>query len=249
MPTSYFSYNEGTFVNRTPRILLVSAIYELTPDLAETLQSIRWPILLFTESTLSDQLATYRQGFEDITRVVVLERKDWVSTTKMINGFWSQQVKQDPEIRLGRTAEDLQYMFERKDFMVKAVEMNPFGSTDFVWVYPTQLSSFAKIPSLTVNLPIPTDRILVANPEPFTADDIASSYFRGKQRVDNNILIGSKQCWIDFAKLYDVVMIEKLKTGGFIGDNAVMLHYMIIHKPNQFSLVKTSSLVNILSAT
>ena len=248
MPTFIFSYNEGTFANRIPKFVVVSAIYELTPKLSESLSQIPLPVLLFTESSLADTLASYRQDMEDITRIVVLDRSEWVSTTKLLPNFWTQQVKQDPEIQLGRTLEDLQYMFERKDFMLKAVEMNPFGSTDFVWVHPSKLSLLPSIESLNPTPQIPTDRILVANPEPFTADDLASSYFRAKKRVDNDILIGSKQSWIEFAKLFDVVMIEKLKTGGFIGDNDVMLHYMIIHKPKQFSLTKTSSLANIFIA-
>ncbi len=248
IPTSIFSYNEGTFVNRTPKLLVVSAIYELTPNLSESLSQVPWPMLLFTDSSLADELASFRKGMEDITRIVVLERSEWISMTKFISAFWAQQVKQDPEIRLGRTVEELQYMFERKEFMVKAAQMNPFQSTDFVWVHPSQLSSLPAIETLNANPQLPTDRILVANPEPFTADDMASSYFRGKQRVDNGILIGSRQSWIDFSKLYDVIMIDKLKTGGFIGDNAVMLHYMIIHKPNQFCLLKVPSLIQVLSS-
>ncbi len=248
IPTSYFSYNEGTFVNRTPKLVVVSAIYELTSGLSDLLQKIPYPTILFTERTLADKLALFRKGLEDITRVVVLPRSEWVSTTRLLPNFWSQQVKQDPEIQLGRTAEDLQLLFERKDFMLKAVEMNPFGSTDFLWVHPSEFASLPTIETLNSSPKIPIDRILVANPEPFRADDIASSYFRGKQRVENGILIGSKQCWIDFAKLYDTVMIQKLKVGGFIGDDAVMLHYMIIHKPNQFCLVKDSSLSKILTS-
>jgi hypothetical protein len=38
---------------------------------------------------------------------------------------------------------------------------------------------------------IPTDRILIASTEPFTADDIASSYFRGKNRISKSLLAGS----------------------------------------------------------
>ena len=247
MPSSYFLQNEGTFAARTPKLMFVSAVYELTPGLTDALREMPWPTLIFTESKLADTIAAARDGMETLTRVVVLERNEWISTTKMVSGFWTQQVKQDPEIRLGRTAEDLQYMFERKEFMKKAVELNPFGSTDFVWVHPSHLSSVAKIDSLNPTPRIPVDRLLVANPDAFTADDIASSYFRGKQRVENGILIGPGRAWNDFHKLYDTVMVEKLKTGGFIGDDAVMLHYMIIHKPNQFSLVKTNSLTSILT--
>lgn len=240
-PTSLFSYNEGTFAQRPVNLTVVTAIYDSIPSSLASLRDLSQNLLVFTESTLANQIASYREDFEERTRVVVLERKDWVAVKRILPSFWTQQVKQDPEIRLGRTAEELQLMFERKDFLTKAVEMNPFQSNDFVWVEPSELSSL--IPITFSGNKIPTDRILVANPEPFVADDMASSYFRGKQRVNNGILVGSKKAWVDFAKLYDTVMSQRLKTSGFIGDNHLMLHYMVIHKPNQFSLVKEPSLV------
>jgi hypothetical protein len=240
-PTTLFSYNEGTFSERLANLTIVTAIYDSIPSNLSSLRDLSQNLLVFTDSKLADRIASYRNGFENRTQVVVLERRDWVSVKRIIPAFWSQQVKQDPEIRLGRTVEDLQFMFERKDFMVKAVEMNPFQTTDFVWVDHAEMSSL--VPIRFTGKKIPVDRILVANPEPFTADDLASSFFRGKQRVENGMLIGSKKTWIEFAKLYDTVMSQKLKTSGFIGDNHLMLQYMIIHKPNQFCLVKEPSLV------
>ena len=149
-------------------------------------------------------------------------------------------MKQDPELRLGRTAEQFQLGFEKKEFMIKAVNMNPFQSTDFVWIDPV---FFENDGSIAFSFPfpaasrIPIDRIVVYNPEPFVADDIASSSFRGKRRVDNRILAASGTLWNEYAKLYTVVMGQKLRLGGFVGDDLLNLQYMIIHKPNLFCLV------------
>ena len=94
---------------------------------------------------------------------------------------------------------------------------------------------------------IPIDRILVLNPEPFTPDDFASGFFRGKNRLDNNILAGSRQAWIDYVRLYDEVMSNKLKINAFIGDDWLLLHYMVIFRPMKFCFVREPSLITYLS--
>lgn len=259
-PVSLFPSNQGTFVEKTEEATVVTAWYNLPSSvpfakqreqMQRFLTTVNCQICLFTEPSLANTVAEFRQGLEDRTRVIVLEPKEWVSTTKFIASLWTQQVKQDPEIRLGRTVEDFQFGYEKKEFMTKAVTMNPFQSTDFVWLNPSYLWTCdftVERPAFPVAAKIPSDRIVVSNPEPFVADDLASSYFRGKNRVENNLLAGPASQWKEFSKLYDVVMSQKLKVSDFIGDDLLMLHYMCIHKPNQFCLVKQSSMLDYFSA-
>lgn len=257
-PVSFFPFQEGTFVKKTKEATLVTAFYDIpSKDSLESrlekiqrfLQEFPCNLVLFTEHAFADELALSRMGLEKKTRVVVLDPKEWVANTKFIPALWQQQVKQDPEVRLARSVEEFAFGFEKKEFMKKAVEMNPFQAVDFVWVDPSFLES---APIYVNGFPnvnkIPTDRVLIANPEFFTADDIASSYFRGKNRLTNSLLAGSKQAWLEVAKTIDVVISEKLKISAFIGDALLVLHYAVIHKPNQFSLVNQPSLVSYLSS-
>ncbi len=247
---SYFNYNEGTYTEKIVEATVVTAFYDIPSNLSLNerkkriryfLQAVPCQVVLFTQHKFAEELASYR---EERTKVVVLEMENWVSATRFIPALWTQQVKQDPEIRLGRTVEEFQFAYEKKEFVMKAIQMNPFKSTDFVWVDPLLFSTEPEemLPAFPRVNHIPTDRMLVYNPTPFTADDIASSYFRGKQRVENMILAGSKSSWEQYSKLYDLVMTQKLKINGFIGDDLIHLHYLIIHKPNQFSLRKESIL-------
>ena len=258
-PIAIFPSNQGSFVEKTEEATVVTAWYDLPSPVSfarqrdqmqKFLQTVPCQVCIFTQPSLADTLAEFREGLEDRTRVIVLEPKEWVSTTKFIASLWSQQVKQDPEIRLGRTVEDFQFGYEKKEFMTKAVGMNPFHSTDFVWINPSYLwdcQFTVERPAFPVAAKIPIDRIVVSNPEPFVADDLASSYFRGKNRVENTLLAGSGSQWKEYSKLYDVVMSQKLKVSGFIGDDLLMLHYMCIHKPNQFCLVRQESLLDYFS--
>ncbi len=258
-PVSYFSYKEGTFSKRAGSATLVTAFYAIPSKqsvevrfqrMQNFLQEFQCNVVLFTEHSFADEFALSRMGLESKTRIVVLDPEEWVANTKFIPALWQQQVKQDPELRLARTIEEFTFGFEKKEFVKKAIQMDPFQSTDFVWVDPFFVESEGR-PPYTLGFPnlqrIPTDRILIANPEPFTADDIASSYFRGKNRISKSLLAGSKQAWIELGKTIDTVISEKLKISGFIGDDLLVLHYAVIHKPNQFSLVNESSLFAFLS--
>jgi hypothetical protein len=247
MSLSYFPYNEGTFTKKTSDPTLVTAFYDIPStvslkqrkeSLQQFLQDLPSSIIVFTESKFANEIASFPEDASGI-RVVVLERLQWVANVKFKPSLWTDQVKQNPELRFGRSAEEFQFAYEKKEFMTKAAEMNPFASTDFLWIDPT---FYARKQSLSVFFPIgsriPTDRILVSNPEPFTADDVASSYFKGKYRTENSILAGSKSAWDDYSKLYDLVITQKLRIFSFIGDDLLVLNYMIIHKPKQFCLVK-----------
>ena len=249
-----FLLNEGTFVKKTAKPTLVTAFYDI-PDgvsfavkkqrVRAFLETSESSVIVFTESQFADELAAFRKEKEEKTRVVVLERGEWVSVTRYIPALWIQQAKQDPEIRMNRTIENYQFGYEKKEFVLKAIEMNPFKSMDFIWIEPWQFESVPSVEFSGQN--IPTDRFLVANPEPFTADDLASSYFKGKKRVDNRILAANGTQWKEYSKLYDVVMNLKLKIFSFVGDDSLMLHYVVIHKPNQFCLVKQDSLLSVLT--
>lgn len=257
-PGSFFPLHGGTFTAKTKPATLVIAFYDLpskeTLDQRKAkvqsfLRDFPCPLVLFTEHSLADELALSRMGLEKMTRVVVLDPKEWTANTKFIPALWQQQVKQDPELQLARTVEEFAFGFEKKEFMKKAIELNPFSSDDFVWIDPSFLDSS---PTYTEGFPtvnrIPTDRLLIANPEFFTADDIASSYFRGKHRISNSLVAGSKQAWTEVAKTIDVVLSQKLNLFAFIGDDLLVLHYAVIHKPNQFSLVNQPSLFPYLSS-
>jgi hypothetical protein len=249
-PVSAFPYNQGIFTTKTTDATLVTTLYDIPSSITTFkqrfdsleffLQTVPKYTIVFTQSNLVDKILGIANDPSGLRlRVVVLEKNQWVANTKYKPNLWTDQVKQDPEIRLSRTAEEFQYGYEKKEFMVKAAEMNPFESTDFVWVDPLLFQTKEPLSSLfPLATRIPTDRILVSNPEPFTADDIASSFFKGKRRIDNLILAGSKRSWDEYAKLYDVVIAQKLKYFSFIGDDFLMIHYVILHKPNQFCLVK-----------
>lgn len=255
-PVSLFPLNTGTFETKTVEATVVTALYSIPGrvpfqqrklSLKQFLTETTCQTVVFTEPSLATELADCRKGLEDRTQIVVLEQKRWISLNRYIPTLWTQQVKQDPELSLNRTVEQFQFGYEKKEFMVKAIDMNPFKSHDFVWMEPQLTNLSWTDVAFPVASKIPTDKLLLANPKPFTADDLASSYFKGKNRVDNTVLAGSQHQWREYAKLYDVVMNQKLKLSQFIGDDLLLLHYCVIHKPNQFCLVKQDSLLSYLA--
>lgn len=254
-PVSYFTYGEGSFIEKKKEATVVSAFYDIDipsglsldtrkANFRAFLENCDCKLVLFTSSDLADELASYREGYEERTRVIVLGTDAWTAVTKFKPRLWEDQVKQNPDYRNSHVAEEFQFGFEKKEFVLKAIEMNPFSSDDFVWVDPNLfvekklMSYFSSFPNADE---IPTDRILVLNLEPFKADDFAVSSLKGKPRVNNLVLAGSANAWKEFSKLYDLIFAQKLRVFAFVGDDIAILSSMILHKSNQFCLVKPVS--------
>lgn len=258
-PISYFPYREGTFTVKLKDATVVTAFYDIPSDipfdqrkkaLKEFLENCDCQLVLFTTSKLAEELAASREEFEERTRIIVLELEEWVANTKFKPRLWQDQVKQNPDFRKTRVVEEFQYNYEKKEFVVKAIEINPFASDDFVWVDP-DIFLEKKLGSYFTSFPnadeIPTDRLVVLNLEPFRADDFAVSSLKGKPRVNTLVLAGSAGVWKEFAKLYDVIMAQKTRVFAFVGDDVAMLSSIILHKSNLFCLVKPVSVSTELS--
>lgn len=254
-PVSYFAYREGTFAKKTNEATIVTAFYDIDipseisfdrrkANFRVFLENCECQLVLFTSSDLAEELASYREGYEERTKVIVLDVNAWTSNTKFKPRLWEDQVKQNPDYRTSHLAEEFQYGYEKKEFVLKAIDINPFSSDDFVWVDPS-LFIEKKLTHYFSSFPnpdeIPTDRILVLNLEPFKADDFAVSSLKGKPRVNNLVLAGSANAWKEFSKLYDLIFAQKLRVFAFVGDDIAILSSMILHKPNQFCLVKPVS--------
>lgn len=249
-PVSYFPYREGNFSVKTKEATVVSAFYDIPSDTPFQqrkeafklfLENCECQLVLFTSSDLADELAAARNGYEGRTSVVVLGTNEWVANTKFKPRLWQDQVKQNPDFRKSHVVEEFQYNYEKKEFVIKAIEMNPFESDDFVWVDPDSflekrlMAHFTLFPNADE---IPTDRMLVLNLEPFRADDFAVSSLKGKPRVNTLVLAGSANAWKEYAKVYDVVMAQKTRVFAFVGDDVAILSSTILHKSNLFCLVK-----------
>ena len=143
---------------------------------------------------------------------------------------------------------------EKKEFVKRAIAMNPYKHTDFVWCdagafrQAEFLPYFQEFPNVNR---IPTDRMLIGNVMPFTRSDeknvvisfsttsnveIKGGNFQ-RTRIAGGLLAGSAESWETYDTLFNSVLKVYLDAGWFIGNDQNMIANTIISNKDFWSLV------------
>ena len=110
----------------------------------------------------------------DKTEIVVLPRDQWTMNKKYPETFWRKQFTMDPEKELHKSTDLYKVWHEKKEFVKRAIALNPFEHDDFIWMDAGCIRS-ENMASLLLNFPhasrIPTNRMLLLNIQPFSKQD------------------------------------------------------------------------------
>lgn len=238
-------YNEGTFIIKDTLATVVSAYYEFPskhgPEkyriwVRQFLELLNSHLVFFTEHNLLDFIRDCRKGKEDKTQIICLEKENWTASTKFSNEFWSSQLNLDPE-RAIHSAELYKIWYEKKEFVLKAIQLNPYNHTDFVWVD----AGCVRTPTSLTNFPatnkIPTDRMLLLNVEPFLEED-KNTGFAKKNRIGGTILAAAAQQWLLWSKTYDSILESYVKKNKFVGKDQSIMASLVLQNSSMVSLVR-----------
>lgn len=248
---------EGKFVEKTLPVTVVSAYYPMKSKhskdnylkwIKNFLETVDCYLLFFTDESMVDFINQHRSTFGEKTHIIILPREDWVANTRFPAGFWDKQWRKDPEKEI-HTPEVYQVWYEKKEFVRKAIEINPFGSTDFVWCDSGILRYEEMIP-LVKNFPvanrIPTDKILMMNVWPFTRNDdlvytISGELFvggaSGKPRIGGNLIAASAALWEKYFAAYDWTVDKYIRAGLFFGKEQNIMTTLVLENRQVISLV------------
>ena len=248
---------EGRFVEKTLPVTVVSAYYPMKSKhskekymtwIRRFLESIDCHLIFFTDESMVDFINQSRSTFGEKTHIVLLPREEWVANTRFPPGFWEKQWRKDPEKDI-HSPELYQVWYEKKEFVRKAIELNPFNSTDFVWCDAGILRYEAMVP-LVKNFPvanrIPTDKILMMNVWPFTRNDdlvytISGELFiggaTGKPRIGGNLIAASVPMWDKYVAAYDWTMDKYMRAGLFVGKDQNIMTTLVLENRQVISLV------------
>jgi len=248
---------EGTFQAKPLPATVVSAFYPMKSKHAldnykkwirMLLENLDAPLVFFTEETFAKFIVETRSRFSEKTKVIILPRDEWVANKKFSQSIWDAQYEIDPEKNI-HSAELYKVWYEKKEFVMRAIEMNPFGSTDFLWC-DAGIVRYDWIIPLMKNFPvadrIPTDRIMISNVWPFTRSDEAAVKINGetfvggasgKPRVGTNVIAASANLWIKFSTLYDDIVQKYLRAGLFFGKDQNVATKLVLEYKNLISLV------------
>lgn len=237
----------GTFVKKENPATVVSAYYQLRTKKwtnnqykvwIEQFLSLPTFLIFFTSKELEPWILKCREKYNSKTFIIVLPEEEWTSTTKFPTGFWESQHEIDPEKNL-HSPELYKVWYEKKEFVKRAIKLNPWNHNDFVWTDAGICREPQLIPFLQdfpVADRIPIDRILMNNTSPFTRRD-ESSLIRGKERIGAGIFAASVPVWNWFIQEYDIVLEKYIQQNIFCGKEQDIVSSLVLLNKDKVSLL------------
>lgn len=249
----------GIFQDKTTPATIVSAYYPLQKSKYTTSHYERWLTLflqaceghmvLFTDAATAPFLTKARAKFLDRTRIIILEQETWTSSTQFPKSFWEQQHMMDPEKTI-HSPELYKVWYEKKEFVKRAIALNPWNHTDFVWCDAgiCRSEAFAKVlKNFPVASRIPTNKILLCNVGEYTERDEQIYMVNGvpiqggasgKMRIGGGIVAASKTMWEVYDRLYEQTVDKYIQARLFFGKEQNILETLVLEHRDKVSLVE-----------
>jgi len=252
---------EGTFIKKEKPATVVSAYYEMPSKykledyrkwISLFLKNVPMYLIFFTESKTYEFIKECRIGYEERTRIIVLERSEWVANTYE-QSVWNSLHTIDPE-KVTHNPELYKIWFEKLEFVKRGIQINPYGHDDFLWV-DAGICRKENVKNLILKFPvadrIPVDRMMVLQVMPFTRSDNEKRILNGveifagtsKDRIAAGIIAGRKQIWEKYSALYYNTLDKFKKAGIFWGKEQNVLSSMVIENREFFSLIQTRPII------
>ena len=254
---------EGLFVTKTKPATVVSAFYEMPSKYSVDtykewmrifLTNIQCHLVFFCEDSLREFVEECRADYMDKTRIIVLPREQWIANKKYLQTFWDKQFHMDTEKDIHRSSDLYKVWYEKKEFVKKAIDLNPFDHDDFVWIDAGIVRS-EKVAQLLSNFPansrIPTNRMLLLNVQQFSKQhNIVYTFNKGVQlqglgsgaKIGGGVLAGSVRIWNQFSKAFDLVFEKYITADLFVGKDQNILASLVLENKKLISLVEPKPL-------
>jgi hypothetical protein len=213
------------------------------------LENLPVHLVFFCEEDLVPFVKTCRQHYEDRTMIIPLNRTEWNANIKYNDeAMWQSQLDKDPEKEL-HSVDLYKLWFEKKEFVITAIDINPFDHDDFIWMDAGIIREEALVKLIKTNFPVPSripnDRILLLNVKPFLAEDEIKSNgpsqitgkFERKDRIAAGIIAGNKEIWLTWSNIYDKTVDRYLEEGRFIGKEQSIMSTIVLENKNLVSLI------------
>jgi len=250
---------EGNFISKDKPPTVVSAYYEMSSKNKKQdylkwirlfLETIPCYLVFFTEEHLVPFIKECRRNFEDRTVVITLSRDNWEANKRYPQRTWDELFSKDPEKEIITSPEVYKVWYEKSEFVMRAIELNPFGHSDFVWA-DAGIFRDPRLVKLAMGFPragrIPTNRIMVLNVWAFVRNDdvireVNGQFFPGggedRPRIGGGIVAASKELWFEFSNLYKSTVERYRKAEIFWGKDQTILKTLVLENKTKFSLIE-----------
>jgi glycosyltransferase involved in cell wall biosynthesis len=179
------------------------------------------------------------------TRVVGLPFSSLAAFQKLSPLIWNSALSLDTE--KAHTPELYALWYEKKEFVLRAIELNPFQSNEFVWcdagigrqpLWTPMLSSFP------LRKMIPCGKMLLLQIDPFKEEDFVvdehgiPGNFGTRATFGGGILASDIDGWNRWSKAYDAMFLRYYLSGRFVGKDQNIIGSIVLEKPELMIFVK-----------
>lgn len=211
------------------------------------------PLIFFTDPALVPHTQDMLKDRKGPTHVIGLAFNELSAFKKLCPELWIHTHAKDPE-RMSHSPELYTIWYEKKEFVLRAIEANPFGSDQFVWCdagicrkqeWVEYLRSFPKREMIP-----PVGRMLLLRIDPFNeADSQPDKYgimgdFGKRVTVGGGILAADIQGWISWSKAYDAMLMRYYLADRFIGKDQNIMASIILEQPELAFVVDAPRTMN-----
>jgi len=252
----------GSFIKKSKPPTVVSAYYcfkskypseKYTAWLKLFLENAGCHLVFFCEPLLVDFVSECRKNYSAKTRIVTLNQSEWQANSK---ADWVDEQKRDPEADL-HNPDLYKVWYEKKEFVKRAIALDPWGHDDFVWV-DAGIVRNEHTARLLRNFPdanrIPIDRIMLLNVQPFEKGDdrvflyatgnITGAFHLWKTRIGGGVIAAHRDMWITWDALYNKTFETYKAAGRFVGKDQNIMATIVLENKDKISLVNPSKITN-----
>jgi hypothetical protein len=200
-------------------------------------------LVIFTETPLSPIFKIFREKWTDRTLIVELSLTEFNAFKKWKRFMWEEALQKDAEISRGikHSVELYSTWYEKKEFVLRAIELKAFGADRFVWCdagilrFPTWLPHIQRFPMTEY---IPRGMMTLLNLVDFNQDETVDTVFQDKNRIGGGIQAADIETWKWWSIQYDSMMVKYQLSNRFVGkDQSLMASLCLLHQ-NRVNLVR-----------
>jgi hypothetical protein len=254
---------QGTTTQKIKDATIVSAFYlfkgkrtleEYKASMRIFLEGCPCKMIFYTEENMVPFIRECRRRYEDTTDVLVLPRKDWVANKVFSQDVWNSLLSKDVNGKM-YSSDYYKFLYEKREFVKRAMAYNPFGHIDFIWVNPTicrDVRTVKLFKNFPVSSRIVTDRLMLINSTPFEyADEKAKNYggsvimgVRERNRINSSVIAGTKGQWINFSDMYESSVKKFQNANLFWGIDTIVMASIALENKQMISLIEPKPILD-----
>lgn len=231
-----FSDNNITIVSSYYPMKSKHSVEKYKKWIKNLFENVPFNLVFFTNKEYTPFIKDIRKNFSN-TKIITLEFEELEVFKKYPLSFWKEQKKLDHEEY--HIPELYAIWYEKKEFIKKTIEVNPFNSEYFVWTDAGICRDTNWIPYLK-NYPclnkIPINKILINKIKNFSDKNEYYDFKNDLENIGAGIIGGNIKAWQDYDILYNKIFNIYINDNRFVGKEQNLITTMCIKKPELFEL-------------